>query len=258
MQGFNFTSGPDYLQTGDPASGTVISNVSVALTVSGDTAQAGGTVTLGPLTRNVSPSNSNYTFAYQFRAETPQGGIIQNWGDWPVNGAIGDPTTNYSATPVFPVGSVVLTRFIATASTGYFFSSGPSLSYAGVPYGPPIDSPITITGAETNVVAGNTDLLSSTLTGNIVQNRGEIAGGERRSNSEDSCSDSIITRSYYINAPRTYAQVGDIVYTSEYGTNTPVTGWYRTYASNGSQIVAFNINDALTGVPGEIYEISYC
>ena len=253
--GFNFTSGPTLTQTGDPTSGIVTSNVSVALTVSGDTAAANGTVHLGGFTQSITLGSgstiADYNAGWSYRIEDPQGNIIQNWQYSNIDGVPGNPPapTYYEPTVPAPVGSIVKHRFESEAEPGYFYSSGPFLSYGGVTYGPPLNSPgFVISGAQATLVAGNTNLLASTLTGTINENRTSISVSSKyncamcdQPNGNQACRADRQNNAYLqkgTNNTLNFAEPGDIAYSSPTGSGflagtNASPGFYASPIENG-------------------------
>jgi len=233
--GFAFTSAPVFTQTGDPTSSGangITSNVNIALTITGTTAVAQGTVLLGDLTNNITLNSQpgvaagyGYVINYRIRNSTQ---TLQNWTTVPYSGTTFLKT--FSAVGPTDIGNFIDITVGSESSTGYTFNSGPSLSFDGNNYTPLPYSPETVIST-TTIVSGQTNLPTSTLTGNVITNPSSYFRTIKSASSGVVCSYNAVddVLFWYNKASGNtsfYPQQNDIAYSNSDGTTLLPTGYY--------------------------------
>lgn len=192
--------------SGTSGSVTIGSGSNVAsVTLTGAITSTTGTVTLNPNTENITGPAAGYNTYYY--SEVIGSGI------GPQSYTPGDPVSGTTTQ------TVKFTATIIKTSTDYTVTSQ---SF----------TPTTATA----IVAGNTDV-AGTLTGNVILSRTAFPIGPTKGSVPQACASST-NNTYYLEKGSgntlTYAQQGDIVYTSVAGTGHPNSGIYKATIENGT------------------------
>jgi hypothetical protein len=184
-------------------SGSNVANITLTGAISSNT----GTVTLNPVTENITGPVAGYTKNYYSQLLNPNGAVTA------YEPGVTPPISGTSTQ------SVKFTATIIKTSTDYTVTS----------------QSFTPTTATAIVGGQNTDV-AGTLTGNVILSRSSLPVSATKGSSSQACASST-NNTYYLEKASgntlAYAQQGDTVYTSLTGTSHPSIGYYKTTIENG-------------------------
>jgi len=194
------------------ASGTITMGASasgnnIPLTLSGNISSTIGTVSLDPITENITGPVAGYTKHYYSQLLNPNGLVTA------YEPGVTPPISGTSTQ------SVKFTATIIKTSTDY--------TVASQSFTPTTATPI---------VAGQNTPVAGTLTGTVILSRSSLPVSLTKSSISQACASSP-NNTYYLEKGSgntlAYAQQGDTVYTSLTGTSHPNIGYYKTTIENG-------------------------
>ena len=193
------------------ASGTITMGASgnnIALTLTGTISSTTGTVSLDPVTQNITGPAAGYNTYYYSQLLNPNGAVTAYYP------GVTPPISGTSTQ------SVKFTATIIKTSTDYTVTSQ---SF----------TPTTATA----IVAGQNTPVAGTLTGTVILSRTAFPIGPTKGSVPQACASST-NNTYYLEKGSgntlTYAQQGDTVYTSVSGTGHPNSGIYKATIENGT------------------------
>ena len=193
------------------ASGTITMGASgnnISLTLTGTISSTTGTVSLDPVTENITGPVAGYETYYYSQLLNPNGAVTA------YQPGVTPPISGTSTQ------SVKFTATIIKTSTDYTVTSQ---SF----------TPTTATA----IVAGQNTPVAGTLTGNVILSRTAFPIGPTRSSVPQACASST-NNTYYLEKASgntlPYAEALDVVYTSLTGTGHPNSGIYKATIGNGT------------------------